>query len=76
VLREAAAKRLNAGGEVIAYEFDTISVSDGISMGNPGMRASLVSRDWIADTVELVMRAHWSQAVLNWYCRRETHKGS
>src|SRR5688572_29909994 len=57
VLREAAAKRLNDSGKVVAYEFDTISVSDGISMGSPGMRASLVSRDWIADSVEIVMRA-------------------
>src|SRR3712207_9459825 len=45
-LRELAAQRLNERG-VVAYEFDTISVSDGISMGSPGMRASLVSRDWI-----------------------------
>src|SRR5258705_8695490 len=44
VLRQAAARRLNEGG-VVAYEFDTISVSDGISMGSEGMRASLVSRD-------------------------------
>src|SRR5688572_3427258 len=56
VLRSAAAHRLNEGG-VMAYEFDTIAVSDGISMGSEGMRASLVSRDWIADSVELVMRA-------------------
>jgi len=56
VLRERAALRLAAGG-VTAYEFDTISVSDGISMGSPGMRASLVSRDWIADSVELVVTA-------------------
>jgi dihydroxy-acid dehydratase len=56
VLRSAAAARLNEGG-VVAYEFDTIAVSDGISMGCEGMRASLVSRDWIADSVELVMRA-------------------
>src|SRR5688572_31300618 len=56
VLRTAAADRLNRNG-VVAYEFDTISVSDGISMGSDGMRASLVSRDWIADTVELVMQA-------------------
>jgi len=41
----------------MAYEFDTIAVSDGISMGSEGMRASLVSRDWIADSVKLVMRA-------------------
>jgi dihydroxy-acid dehydratase len=56
VLRQLAAKRLNDQGAV-AYEFDTISVSDGISMGSHGMRASLVSRDWIADSVELVVRA-------------------
>jgi dihydroxy-acid dehydratase len=56
VLRQAAAEHLNRSG-VVAYEFDTISVSDGISMGSEGMRASLVSRDWIADSVELVMRA-------------------
>src|SRR5688572_22556553 len=62
-LRIAAAKRLNASG-VVAYEFDTISVSDGISMGSEGMRASLVSRDWIADSVELVMRAHCYDGLL------------
>lgn len=55
-LRQAAAAQLRGRG-VIAHEFDTIAVSDGISMGAEGMRASLVSRDWIADSVELVMRA-------------------
>lgn len=63
VLRQAAARRLNHGG-VVAYEFDTISVSDGISMGSEGMRASLVSRDWIADSVELVMRAQCYDGLL------------
>ncbi len=53
-LREDVAKALGAQG-VLALEFDTISVSDGIAMGNEGMRASLVSRDWIADSVELVV---------------------
>jgi dihydroxy-acid dehydratase len=57
VLRATAAQHLNQNG-VVAYEFDTIAVSDGISMGSEGMRASLVSRDWIADSVELVVRAH------------------
>jgi dihydroxy-acid dehydratase len=38
--------------------FNTISVSDGIGMGHEGMRASLVSREVIADSVELMMRAH------------------
>ena len=60
---QAAAKRLNRSG-VVAYEFDTISVSDGISMGSEGMRASLVSRDWIADSVELVMRAQCYDGLL------------
>lgn len=63
VLRTAAARRLNEGG-VVAYEFDTIAVSDGMSMGSEGMRASLVSRDWIADSVELVMRAQCYDGLL------------
>lgn len=45
-----------AGGTPI--EGNTIVVSDGISMGTAGMRASLVSRDWIADTIELFVRGH------------------
>jgi len=39
-------------------EFVTISVSDGIGMGHEGMKASLVSREVIADSVELMVRAH------------------
>jgi len=39
-------------------EFNTISVTDGIAMGTEGMKASLISRDWIADSVELVARGH------------------
>jgi dihydroxy-acid dehydratase len=45
-----------AGGTPI--EFNTISVTDGIAMGTEGMKASLISRDWIADSVELVTRGH------------------
>lgn len=63
VLRSAAAQHLNHNG-VVAYEFDTIAVSDGMSMGSDGMRASLVSRDWIADSVELVMRAQCYDGLL------------
>src|SRR5213080_2194439 len=37
-------------------EFNTISVSDGVAMGTEGMRASLVSREVIADSIELVTR--------------------
>ena len=39
-------------------EFNTIAVSDGVSMGTEGMRASLVSREVIADSIELVVRGH------------------
>lgn len=39
-------------------EFATISVSDGIGMGHEGMRYSLVSRDLIADSIEIVLQAH------------------
>jgi dihydroxy-acid dehydratase len=45
-----------AGG--MPLEFNTISVSDGVSMGTEGMRASLVSREVIADSIELVARGH------------------
>jgi dihydroxy-acid dehydratase len=45
----------DAGG--FPMEFNTIAVSDGISMGHEGMRASLVSREIIADSVEAVMHA-------------------
>ncbi|HEX8790194.1 MAG TPA: dihydroxy-acid dehydratase [Polyangiaceae bacterium] len=46
----------DAGGTPI--EFNTIAVSDGISMGTEGMRASLVSREVIADSIELFVMAH------------------
>jgi dihydroxy-acid dehydratase len=39
-------------------EFNAISVSDGVSMGTTGMRASLISRDLIADSIELVVEGH------------------
>ena len=45
-----------AGGTPI--EFNTISVSDGVSMGTEGMKASLISREVIADSIELVVRGH------------------
>jgi dihydroxy-acid dehydratase len=47
---------LEAGGTPM--EFNTIAVSDGVSMGTEGMRASLVSRETIADSIELVARGH------------------
>src|SRR5687767_9875492 len=51
-----------AGGTPI--EYNTIAVSDGISMGTEGMKASLVSREVIADSIELVARGHLFDAVV------------
>lgn len=51
--REAAAGADAAGGKAVL--FNTITVSDGISMGTPGMRYSLVSREVIADSIEAVV---------------------
>lgn len=45
-----------AGGTPM--EFGTVSVSDGVSMGTEGMKASLISREVIADSIELVARGH------------------
>lgn len=44
--------------------FNTISVSDGIAMGHEGMKSSLASREVIADSVELMMRAHCYDALI------------
>jgi dihydroxy-acid dehydratase len=55
-LADEAARGINeAGGK--AVQFNTITVSDGISMGTPGMRYSLVSREVIADSIETVVAA-------------------
>jgi dihydroxy-acid dehydratase len=48
---------VRAGGGT-PMEFNTIAVSDGVSMGTEGMKASLVSREVIADSIELVARGH------------------
>ena len=45
-------------------EFNTVAVSDGVSMGTEGMKASLVSREVIADSIELVVRGHLLDAVV------------
>ena len=45
-------------------EFTTITVTDGIAMGHSGMKASLVSREAIADSVELTMRGHCYDALV------------
>lgn len=56
-LAEHVRAGVRAGGGT-PVSFGTISVSDGISMGTEGMRASLVSREVIADSIELVARGH------------------
>ncbi len=64
--RELAAKVKEgiraAGGTPI--ELNTIAITDGITMGTEGMKASLVSRDLIADSVELVARGHMFDALV------------
>jgi dihydroxy-acid dehydratase len=52
----------DAGG--IPVDFNTIVVSDGISMGTQGMRASLISREVIADSIELAVRGHSLDGVI------------
>lgn len=47
---------------LVGYQFNTIGVSDGISMGTKGMRYSLQSRDLIADSIETVMGGQWYDA--------------
>jgi dihydroxy-acid dehydratase len=58
------AKKGVAGAGGVGLVFSTIAVSDGISMGHEGMRASLVSREVIADSVELVMHAERFDALV------------
>jgi dihydroxy-acid dehydratase len=60
--RQAKGGVAAAGG--VGLVFSTIAVSDGISMGHEGMRASLVSREVIADSVELVMHAERFDALV------------
>jgi dihydroxy-acid dehydratase len=62
-LSEHAKRGVSAAGGV-GLVFSTIAVSDGISMGHEGMRASLVSREVIADSVELVMHAERFDALM------------
>ncbi|MEQ1946179.1 MAG: dihydroxy-acid dehydratase [Bryobacteraceae bacterium] len=51
-----------AGGTPM--EYNTIAISDGVTMGTEGMKASLVSRDMIADSIELVARGHMFDGVV------------
>lgn len=59
---KVAAGIRQAGGTPM--EYNTIAISDGITMGTEGMKASLVSRDLIADSIELVARGHMFDGVI------------
>ena len=56
-LAEFVKEGIRAGGGT-PMEFNTVAVSDGVSMGTEGMKASLISREVIADSIELVVRGH------------------
>ncbi len=62
-LADHARRGIEAAGAT-AIDFNTIVVTDGISMGSPGMRASLMSREVIADSAELAVRGHMLDGVL------------
>jgi dihydroxy-acid dehydratase len=63
-----------AGGTPL--EFGTISITDGIAMGHEGMKASLVSRDLIADSIELVCLGHQLDGVVTLAACDKTQPGS
>ena len=65
LMRQAqAVKKGVAAAAGTPREFCTITVTDGIAMGHQGMKASLVSREVIADSVELSMRGHCYDALV------------
>src|ERR1700751_5352243 len=59
-----AAKKGVAAARGTPREFTTITVTDGIAMGHAGMKSSLISREIIADSVELTMRGHCYDALV------------
>src|SRR3981189_872034 len=65
LMRQAqAVKKGVAAAAGTPREFTTITVTDGIAMGHEGMKSSLVSREIIADSVELTMRGHCYDAMV------------
>lgn len=63
-LSEMVKKGVEATQKIIGYRFNTIGVSDGISMGTSGMRFSLQSRDLIADSMETTMGGQWYDGLI------------
>jgi dihydroxy-acid dehydratase len=62
-LAEAVKKGVRAAGGT-PMEFNTVAISDGVTMGTEGMKTSLVSREVIADSVELVGRGHMFDGII------------
>lgn len=62
-LAERLKKGIRAAGGT-PMEFNTIAISDGVTMGTPGMKASLISREVIADSIELVAKGHMFDALV------------
>ena len=73
-LAEAVKKGVNAVG-LVGLRFNTIGVSDGISMGTDGMSYSLQSREIIADSIETVMAAQWYDGNISDPRMRQKHAG-
>ncbi len=57
-LSQEVKKSLNSSSQLLGYQFNTIGVSDGMTMGTPGMKYSLPSREIIADSYETFVEAH------------------
>src|ERR671929_1312487 len=65
-LRQLAARIKDGTGAAggTPMEFNTVAISDGITMGTEGMKASLVSREVIADSIELMARGHMFDGIV------------
>jgi dihydroxy-acid dehydratase len=74
-LAEAVKAGIRAAGGT-PMEFNTISVSDGVTMGTEGMKASLISREVVADSIELVARGHLFDGVVCVFGCDKTGPGS
>ncbi|MDW8222256.1 MAG: dihydroxy-acid dehydratase, partial [Gemmatales bacterium] len=62
-LAQALKEGIRAAGGT-PMEFNTIAISDGVTMGTEGMKASLISRELVADSIELVGRGHFFDALV------------
>src|SRR5947199_10242498 len=73
-LAENVKEGVRAAG-LVGFRFNTIGVSDGISLGTDGMSFSLQSRDLIADSIETVMNAQWYDANISIHGRDKNMPG-